>query len=224
MPNVNYPSMCVDNFYDDPDYVRNFALSQEFLADMKGRHPGLRTNAISELDPNLFRHFSERLMSLFFDLSNPITWNIQTHFQIIYPYDSNKDSPKNRGWIHIDVEGRGNFNGVIYLTPSINGDSGTSLFELKSNLHNYIEDKRAFYSNGTDNDYDEKMIKHESCFEETVRFQNKYNRLVCFDADSWHRANGFFSDGMPRLFQIFFVRNIETSVASPCQRMRSFKL
>ena len=32
-----------DNFYDDPDSVRNFALSQEF--SVRGNYPGLRTKS-----------------------------------------------------------------------------------------------------------------------------------------------------------------------------------
>ena len=165
-------------------------------------------------------------MNLFFDFDRSVTWSIYTCFQIIKPLSEDPDSPKNRGWIHMDEDSGQHpnvFNGLIYLNPSARDDSGTSIFELNSNLYNFIEDKRSFFKDGTDNDYDNKLMKHESSFKESVRFQNRYNRMVCFDSGLWHRANSFYTNGDPRLFQIFFVSNIQSEVNNPCERMRSWK-
>ena len=55
-------------------------------------------------------------------------------FTEIPRYAKDKYDVRNKGWIHQDVDILGNDDlaGLIYLTPDIDPDSGTILYNLKS--------------------------------------------------------------------------------------------
>jgi hypothetical protein len=216
----DFPALCVDNFYSDPDWVREFALAQEYKPSPDGAWPGKRTEELSILDKDFFTEFCYKLFSLYFDLEHvQINWVVSTRFQLIDPQDHHKDSLKNRGWIHYDYEP---FGGLIYLNPTIDTDCGTSLFQIKENPTLDDSAKDDFYLNGTDDDFDQSLRNHNGSFTETVRFQNIYNRLISFDGHTAHGANSLYTDIAPRLTQVFFVKNIECTGLGPLQRHKQF--
>ena len=57
-------------------------------------------------------------------------------FQEIPRFSENKNDIKNRGWIHQDYPCQFLLAGLIYLTPNIDPDSGTSLYDLKPKFNN----------------------------------------------------------------------------------------
>ena len=69
-------------------------------------------------------------MSCYFDLEfqTVFRWaEAHLYFQDISNFDENKNSVKNRGWIHRDTnhwDKRVAFSGLIYLTPDIDLNSG----------------------------------------------------------------------------------------------------
>jgi hypothetical protein len=216
----DFPALCIDDFYSDPDHVRNFALSLDYSASPDGAWPGKRTAELCDVDRNFFDEFCKKIFSLYFDLEHVhINYVVSTRFQIINPLDEDKHSAKNTGWIHFDHDP---FAGIIYLTPEIDRDCGTSLHQVSD--PNKLDDsaKDDFYLHGIDNDYDQRLIDSNSGFTETVRFQNIYNRLICFDGHTAHGANYLYTENLPRLTQVFFVKKLEVSAMGPMQRHRQF--
>ena len=55
------------------------------------------------------------------------------------------------------------------------------------------------------------MLEQDSNFVETIRFSNRYNRMISFDSAVPHRADNFVINNEPRLTQIFFVEDIESN-------------
>mgnify|MGYP003345874215 CR=1 FL=1 len=67
---------------------------------------------------------------------------------------SDKNSPKNTGWIHQDNNAI--FAGLVYLTPEIDPSCGTSMFKLKKNLVHDLGDlsfREEFHKSGIDKNY-----------------------------------------------------------------------
>ena len=218
-----FPTLCVDNFYDDADVIRNYALSLDYYPS-DGGYPGKRTKPIHELDESFFQDFCIKFMSLYYDFEKTTAnWNIGTYFQLIENFSSDKTSPKNTGWVHQDTEAI--FAGLIYLTPEIDPSCGTSMFKLKDNLIHDAGDisvRHEFHANGIDNNYDEMIQKHNSQFVETMRFDNYYNRMISFDSSTYHGVNNFYSE-KPRLTQVFFVYNLQMNSKAPMERMKNVK-
>jgi hypothetical protein len=211
--------MCIDDFYENPDEVRNFALSLDYEKDEFGYWPGKRTKPLHEIDEEFFRHFCTRLFSVYYDFSFvQFEYNLLTHFQLIEPFSCEKSSAKNQGWIHLDSGFI--LGGVIYLNPEIDASCGTSLYRVTNSelIDTWRPTKEIFYKNGIDQNYDEEILKHNSAFEETVRFNNVYNRLISFDAQVYHGANNFHTNKEPRLTQVFFVNSIKSNSKTPLQR------
>ena len=217
----DFPAICLDNFYSKPDNVRRWALSQKFEGNEIGAWPGKRTKYLSELNPKLFNAFVNKLSYLFFDFtSRPEMTEVQTFFQVTEPYDVDPKSIKNQGWIHRDDLEKVNYNiaGVIYMTPDIEVEAGTSLYRLKTDKFEDHSLKRLpFYGKGIDDDYDDALKRNNEQFEEIARFGNIYNRLVAYDPSLWH-ASGTMHTRNPRLLQIFFAKLKCDTMGSPIER------
>jgi hypothetical protein len=180
---------------------------------------------LHELSPQLFDKFNKKLFSLFYDLKkSEVNWRVDTSFQLIPPFHEDPQSPKNLGWIHVD--GAMVFAGIVYLTPDIGLETGTSIFRLdNADTMDHSNVKYQFYEHGTDDGtYDAAILKHTASFSETARFNNIYNRLVGFDGASYHGVNSFHvpQDQEPRLTQVFFVHAVETMSSSPIQRCKYY--
>jgi hypothetical protein len=223
---INFPSLCVDNFYSNPDKVREFALQQEFKPDPHGRWPGKRTEELWKLDNSFFNDFALKFFSLFFDVEKTgFKYVLSVRFQLIEPYASNEDSLKNTGWIHYDDK-ENKLGGVIYLTPAAALTSGTSLFQqtkISPLVGEQEQTKNKFYKDNNDVDYDNLLDAHNNAFTETVRFNNVYNRLICFDTQVAHKANSFCAGSEPRLTQVFFLEKFESDHSlTPIQRHKQY--
>lgn len=218
-----FPTICIDDFYDDPDSIRNYALSLEYFTST-GEYPGKRTKSLHEIDKVFFDDFCEKIMSIYYNFDTTLmNWNISTRFQLIENLSDNKSSPKNTGWIHQD--GAALLGGIIYLTPEIDPSCGTSVFKLKDSIEHDTGDltiRTDFHSKNIDRDYDCNIVKHNSQFVETIRFDNHYNRLIAFEGGVFHGVNNFYSNKQ-RLTQVFFVHNIESNCRSPIERMKIIK-
>ena len=174
-----FSAQCIDNFYDDPDSVREFALKQEFNKDENGYWPGKRTNLLYEIDKDFFDFFCQKLMATRFDLTkNSMSWVIDTGFQIIEPLSPNKNSIKNQGYIHKD---NCIFAGLVYLNPKIDLSCGTSIYNLVDETKiDESDTKSLFYKNGIDKNFDKKITEHNNAFVETIRFNNVYRLTQVF--------------------------------------------
>ena len=223
----NFFPVIVDNFFNEPealvDYGKSLPKTVNRYADGQLLYPGLRSKNLWEIDEILFQTIMTKILSCYFDLGYiEISWeNSNMTFQEIPQYSENKNDIKNRGWIHQDFPGNHQLAGLIYLTPNIEPDSGTSLFDLKSSTVKLESHNMKFPL--WEKESPQSHIKYEENFLEKVRVQNRFNRLIMYDTREWHRANSYYSgDGEDtRLTLAFFVGGINVQ---PLKRIKDGKL
>lgn len=204
-----FPTLCVDNFFDDPKAVRELAYSLQRAPDPEGNWPGSRTGLLHEVAPEYHTYFSTKLFKLFYDFNvQNVNWVVHTCFQFIEPYGEGKDV--NVGWVHKDASSV--LAGIVYLNENPELSSGTSLYTPKRMGITSINTdcKKGFFTNsGVDEtEYVKKLNENNDLFTETLTVGNVYNRLVCYDGANYHKANGFSGGDEPRLTQVFFVRKV----------------
>lgn len=205
-----FPTICVDNFFDNPEKIKNFALSLDYEKSTDGIWPGKRTKTLNQISPNYFSLFCEKLFSLFFNLNDSISWKVSTYFQIIEPQQYKN---LNQGWVHAD---RCILSGIIYLNPTISKNCGTSIYRQKVNFTREINSDikvemfKDFKGENVDL-YQEKLYDNNNLFEETINFSNVYNRLIAYNGHLYHAVNQFSDDSVDRLTQVFFVEEIHST-------------
>jgi hypothetical protein len=150
-----FQTQAVDDFFENPNKVVEFANTLDFKIGPYGFWPGKRTLGLHMINHNFFNSVLQKIFTLFFDYKHTnINWdNVEMYFQKTYPYDpKNKKSLLNSGLIHQD----GNFPlvGLVYLTKNADLDSGTSIFlpkKLEKNyekkLQSYLAEKKNYIKN-----------------------------------------------------------------------------
>lgn len=211
-----FPVTIVDDFYETPDLIREYALSLPYYATEDGRWPGARSPQISEVNKKLFETFNNKLFSLFFDFEKTgLEWCVESSFQQVDSFSEDKNNIKNDGWIHSD--GDAIFSGVVYLNPNPKPDWGTSVYKLKPNEVDDCTQKTKFlhYSESEDfneEEYIEEKTRNNNKFVESIRVENVYNRLIIFEGGVYHGVPSFYSDDdEARLTQVFFVKKLTSS-------------
>lgn len=210
-----FPITIIDDFYPDPEEIRNFALQQEFeLGD--GGWPGKRTRELIELDRHLYDYFAKTLLNVFYPAEFECNINLETSFQLIEARNSNQYHSKNRGWLHHDSV---IFGGVVYLTKNPEPNTGTSIYKPKKGYCKHeklwIETKTSDYKNKlkiSDEEYENIMNHQYSLFDETVTVENVYNRCVLFGGNVIHGAKTFGTriGKDARLTQVFFCDHLSS--------------
>ena len=179
----------VDNFYDNPDEIRKFALEQEFgdesvITGFVGRRtfnqflfPGLK-EAFESIMGKKITKWEEHEMNGRFQ----ICWSGE---RLVYHCDSQK------------------WGGMLYLSPNAPYQCGTTLYADKKNR------ARTYYDPGWDDYW---ANTPGDCHLDGTPFEpvdvlgNVYNRLVIFDASCIHSASEYFGTNKEnaRLWQMFF--------------------
>ena len=202
---MTYPVTIVDDFFKDPDAIVEMAEGLNYYNPNTGNWPGTRTKQLHIENPRFFMYFGAKLYSLFYD-SVPEYWKLQSHFQKIMPFCKEKYEKKNRGWIHQDHDCW--FGGIVYLTKNPESDTGTSVYKSKDGYDFQFEDtlkmKESLYKSELvdDKQYEIDFDKMNDQYEETVRINNVYNRLVIFNNLTHHGVQTFGTK--PRLTLNFF--------------------
>lgn len=178
-----------DDFYEDPDYVRDFALKQKFEFHPE-LHKGSRTED-SFIAPGTKERFEELLGRKIVDLKGG-TGYVCGVFQYCIAED--------KLVIHTDTLGPNQFAAIIYLTPNAPPETGTSFYQSKKHKiyhQDQINSKNDPFKN---NFYD------FTPFELVDTVGNRYNRLIIFNGGLVHSSAGYFgaSKEDSRLFHIFF--------------------
>ena len=172
--------LVIDNFYNNVDGVREFALSQEF--NVVGNYPGKRTKPFNNQSTKdlIYPHGGKIIDWL--EGEDQYTGS----FQISYATD--------RSWIHTD--NHNNWAGVLYLTPNAPISGGTGFYRSKINESVYGK------NDDTISDYTQDKTQWDMISE----VHNIYNRLVLFRADQWHTSMEYFGkdNETGRLIQVFF--------------------
>ena len=180
----NPPSfVVVDNFYKNPDKMREFALKQNFVENPK-YHKGKRAIDSSFRFPELKIQFESILGK---QITNWDMYEVNGCFQYCIAED--------KAVYHCDLQ---TYAGIIYLTPDAPPQAGTSFYRSKHTKKMKLEeDDDIVFSTGN---YDSTQ------FELVDTVGNLYNRLILFDAKMFHAAPVYFGNQLKngRLFQLFF--------------------
>ena len=220
----------VDNFFDKPEEIVKFANQLEYQVGPYGVWPGKRTKELHIDHKNFFNSFLEKIFSLFFNFTKDsgLSWsNVGMYFQKTSAFDpENKNNILNTGLIHQD----GDFPlvGLVYLTKDADLDSGTSIMLPNKNYKEdpeLSEKKLSLYKKPQEKllkkdleDYKKLIVDTNKNFEESIRFNNKFNRLITYTGKDFHRCNSFYSGKEERLTLVFFIKKIQTNILTPIQR------
>jgi hypothetical protein len=221
-----YPVTIIENFYENPDAIRKFALEQEYTychdrPNLKYVYPGGRTKDLFDLNSALHEKICKKLVSVFHNSEHDyMRWALSTNFQSVA-------ADYNEGVIHTDHDTV--FAGVLYLTPDAPLNGGTSLFKKNKTF-----DEKKYLLALDDNDKKfragniEMGTEYHSMFDEVVRVNNVYNTLIIYEGRHFHAANQFFGKTLKdsRLAQVFFINKIDAQKHSsfPLNRTAAIKI
>ena len=125
-----FPTTVVDNFFDNPDVVRDYALQQTYETNRPGVINGLRSKPLTQINPKLQEEVREKVLTLFYDMDRDhLETDIRSYFHKNIPYHKGD----NMGWIHQDLP-TSIIAGLVYLTPNPDPESGTSIFRKIKNV------------------------------------------------------------------------------------------
>jgi len=176
----------VDDFYEDPMAVREFALQQEYVEGGFGRGFIGRRTVKQFLFPGLKERF-EQVMGRRIERWEPLDMN--GRFQACHASEPLVYHCDEQRWA-----------ATIYLTPNAPFECGTSFWAHKQYKTRNVKE---FHAKGYPF---EKGFLDRTPFELVDSVGNVFNRLVIWDASLIHSASEYFGkskeDG--RLFQIFF--------------------
>lgn len=220
-----YPVTIVENFYENPDAIRKFALAQKYTfchnrLNLEYVYPGSRTKDLFDLDSALHAKICKKLVSIFHNSEHDyMRWALSTSFQsVTAEYD--------QGVIHTDENTI--FAAVLFLSPDAPLNAGTSIF--KKNM-NFNEEKYIEAVMKNDARFRAGEIKmstdYHDMFDEIVRVNNVYNTLILYEGRHFHAANQFFGKTLKdsRLAQVFFINKIDAQKQSvfPISRVNAIK-
>ncbi len=213
----NYYNTIRDNFFSNPDLIRDYALSLDMESDNSGKWPGVRSKMLYEINRDLNDFIVAKILSCYYDFTKyAVNWDdSMCQFQLI----NKVDDAMNQGWIHNDGPAC-DVASVVYLNNNPNPDAGTSLYELidltkGEDLDNNVlkmSEKIKFYrdENVSKIDFINQLTEYNNNFQETVRIQNVYNRCITYGG-VYHRANTFNMDNEePRLTLVTFIKGIRS--------------
>jgi hypothetical protein len=181
-----WPTICIDDFFEDPLSVKNFADTLNFKKNPEGRWPGERTEFLHNINNEFFNFTTKKVMSILFPMNyKKLTWKASQMFQRI-----NGNIYNNFGWVHTDHE---EFTSIIFL--SNHKQCGTSLFKKKKIMSKVInsEFKQEYYKNTEKiKTEEEKYLKENNDqFEKTLTLNSRFNRLILFDSSNFHAAEKY---------------------------------
>jgi hypothetical protein len=205
----NYPISIIDNFFDYPDDIVNYADTLVFTPTDDGRWPGRRTEQMWDVNPELFDYISRRVHLIFNENDGKTTIWRQMNFQSVSPFSDDQYDCLNQGWIHIDNDAL--LGGIIFLNKYPKDDTGVTFYQknLEWNMSVYEDNqiKMKHYNPETQVDYDEykhAFERNNSKFTETITVKNVYNRLILFPACYPHSAQTYGKD-QNRLNLVMFI-------------------
>jgi hypothetical protein len=214
-----FPITIIDNFYENFTEIKKYALDLEYFRKEKFTMPGVNTQLLNQINPQLFTKCTKKLLSIFYDRKaiKNIAFECLTKFEKIYPYEKKYNK---EGWIHADDSNK--LSAILYLNGEY--EEGTS-FYLNKNLgspsYSLMNYKSELYRGNSPDvkEYNDALIKHNSQFKEMLRVPLIENRLVVFDSSIFHRSDGLGNENNPRIIQTFFFGQIYAD-SFPINEMR----
>ena len=210
-----YPTIIVDDFFENPDDVVELANSVDYpFSDHT--YPGKRSAHLGEIDGRFYNYFVTQMLSAFG--LQPRNSILNAYFQKVKPFSDEKWDKKNCGWIHRDSHPT-IFGGIVYLNKNADKDTGTSIYRLVKGFgvrnpeeQNVASELRRG-NNVNDIEYTERYTDYHNQFEETVKVDNVYNRFFSFPNTAWHGVRTYGIE--ERLTIAFFCSQIDPENLNP---------
>lgn len=185
----------VDNFYADPDLVREYAMNNlEYTPS--DYHKGERSNSRFILEGT-----KERLEEI---IGKEITnWNHGGYANGVFQFCT-ADQPI---VYHVDSQ---MYAGMVYLTPDAPPQTGTSMYRSKvTGISSFPGQETRMgqeYVDTFKGNNKEMNFYDGTQFEKIDDVGNVYNRLVIFNSSQLHAATEYFGDAIDnaRFFHMFF--------------------
>lgn len=176
----------VDNFYADPNSIREHALAVPYIEGGLGRGFIGRRTAHQYLWPGLKERF-EGIMGT--KIQAWESHGMNGRFQMCYAGQPQV--------YHCDAQ---RWAGMIYLSPNAPVHTGTNML-----MHRETK-ARTYNDPNFDQVFKDQFFLDGTPFDTVDAVGNIYNRLVIFDASSIHCAGGYFgfNPENTRLWQMFF--------------------
>ena len=176
--NTKKDLVVVDNFYKDPDMVRNYAINN-LNFESSGYHKGQRTNESFILDGT--KEIFEEI------LGKPIyNWNHPNYANGRFQFCTSQDAIV----YHTDTQ---NYAAMVYLTPNAPLDTGTSTYKSKITGATKIHTNEGQLYEDTFKGISDKLNFYDKTTYDVVdSIANVYNRLVMFDSSEFHMINLIF--------------------------------
>jgi hypothetical protein len=201
------PTIVIDNFYEDAEVIRDYALDQEYYKGNRGSWPGLRSDYIQNLDMGLWHTLYKKLMLELKPYGFQKFDELQSSFQLI-------NESYGKGWVH-DDDPHFTVAGLVYLNPDAPIGSGTTLYDGQTDFNGdrYGEIFMNDVLLSTDQErtqYTKYRDEQRAHFTATTTIESVFNRCIIFDPRTWHGADNFFGveKSETRLTQVFFARAV----------------
>ena len=222
-----YPTLIIDNFFENPDEIRNLGVRLEKAEDSNA-YPGKRTQPLSEMHTDFFHWSTNKILAAIYNHQPDdmnITFNAYQTFQAIKP------NPKEgKGWVHGDTDYE--FTAIVYMSKHKN--CGTSIYKRKDGTFPFSREshmpnnkiRKEYYGGGKK--YDARYFKardeNNENFEKTIEVESLYNRLLILDSFQYHGVENFYDPAMKedRLTLITFFSNVQGTKRLPIPNVRRF--
>ena len=176
----------VDNFYTDPQAVREIALAQEYAPDLR-YHKGQRTST---------KYFAPNTKQVFESLiGRRITRWTEYEYNGIFQYCTAEDPLV----YHSDMQ---SYAAAVYLTPDAPVETGTSFYRSKE----HPEVRECHVSDPRYNEVFKGGFYDKTKFELVDTVGNVFNRCAIWNSKLIHSASQYFGTNKydSRLFHLFF--------------------
>lgn len=195
-----WPSLCVDNFLNEPEKIVEFSKTLKYNNDTRGWWPGLRSQPLHLADYEIYNKLCTKILSLYYP---------ENYFSLAYRCDATfqkvPSTIKYDGWVHTDCMAE--FTAIVYLSNHKN--CGTSIYKSKKLGANIINEKiKHSYFKGEK--IDDKILKkskqeNNSQFYKTIQYESIFNRLITFDGSNFHAAESFYKDTFDKLERLTLI-------------------
>lgn len=170
-------TIVLDNFFNDPDSIRKFALELEYNPRQSHQYfEGIRSKPLHEIDINLYNEICSKIILEYYGHAN------YRYEGPIYFHKTREKDKQDAQWLNDKIhKDKAIIAGIVYLTPNAPLNCGTQTYQMQG--ENYVPD---------------------------IVMGNVYNRLIAYDANSYHSATDFFGEeNNSRLCMLFFLEKIE---------------
>lgn len=207
----NIPNVLVlDDFFDNPDEVRELALSLPYYRPARTNYPGERTAPLQQAAPEHYKLWEERFMDMFGGCHDG-PWGFSTQFQRIPTVTD--DPEANEGWTHCDPGE--DIGGVIYLNPAADPSAGTTFVRPRPGTapqtNSHLKYRNDYYGGRNNISTEEYVIAkafNNQKYQDDIIVANNYNRFVAFNCKKPHKQTTFGKADDYRLTQVFFARKL----------------